>query len=157
MSLLEKEICHYTETIWHTLLGQTVSLAPDSSHWAESEEIMVCCVDISGSWEGTVALHYPIPLARKAAACMFDQTPETITQDQIQSIMNELGNMTAGNIKGLMEDPCHLSLPTLMSEKDYPLDFCQSDVASQYVFQCMDSNFAISIKSKNHTPPPLLH
>lgn len=156
MSFLEREICHYTETIWNTLLGRTANLEPNASLPPE-DDLMVCSVDISGSWTGTVAMHFPVTLARKTAACMFDQSPENISPDQIQSALNELGNMTAGNIKALLEDPCKLSLPTIKNGKDYPLNSDQNESICPYMFRCMGSTFAVSVRNKGSDVPHLAH
>ncbi|NIQ01639.1 MAG: chemotaxis protein CheX, partial [Nitrospinaceae bacterium] len=53
----------------------------------------------------------PIPLARQAAAIMFQLQEDTAGPEEIQDAFGELANITGGNIKALLPEPSYLSLP----------------------------------------------
>src|SRR4029450_7757910 len=66
-------------------------------------------VQISGGWEGTVLVSCPEALAQRVAGVMFDT--ESASDDEIRDALGEVANMTAGNVKALVESYCRLSLP----------------------------------------------
>ena len=72
-------------------------------------------VQISGGWEGTVLVSCPEALAQRVAGVMFD-TPEA-SDDEIRDALGEVANMTAGNVKALVESYCRLSLPAVCRHK----------------------------------------
>lgn len=109
------------------------------------------CVQIMGSWQGTVALLCPMPLARKASAIMFGVEEETAGTEEIQDALGELANMTGGNIKSLLPEPCYLSLPAV-AVTDYGLRIPGSELVTEVTFQCQGYQFVVSLLKRVDTP-----
>jgi len=80
---------------------------------SDGESILAGCVHISGEWEGAVTLDCPSELAKKVASIMFSLTEDELSSDLIQDALGELTNMTRGNLKSLLPEPCYLSLPAV--------------------------------------------
>ncbi|NIU96806.1 MAG: hypothetical protein GWN57_11105, partial [Nitrospinaceae bacterium] len=72
MQNIENQIREYTRSIWKSILGlQVHPTEEDFTPPGKKEPMIAGCVQIMGEWKGTVALSCPIPLARQAAAIMF--------------------------------------------------------------------------------------
>jgi chemotaxis protein CheX len=110
------EIQRYTTDIWEQILGLEVTPTQDSFNPAEKGITLVGCVQIMGSWEGSVELLCPAELAKKAASIMFGTNMNETSQEDIKDALGELTNMTGGNIKSIVHDEdqqCYLSLPAV--------------------------------------------
>src|SRR5439155_874493 len=75
-------------------------------------------VQISGGWDGTVLVSCAEDLARRVAATMFDVDESTTTDDEIRDALGEVANMTAGNVKALVESYCRLSIPMVAEGRE---------------------------------------
>lgn len=69
-------------------------------------------IEIAGSWNGVIVLHATSDFAELLAKRMFDLGEEcAATADQIGDCMREATNITAGNLKTVLPEPCSLSIP----------------------------------------------
>ncbi|PIQ98181.1 MAG: hypothetical protein COV67_00190 [Nitrospinae bacterium CG11_big_fil_rev_8_21_14_0_20_56_8] len=150
MQFMEDEICQYTVDIWKQILGLEVHRTQEEFLPDGSEGTLSGCVQIMGSWDGTVMLTCPLPLARKAAAIMFGTNEETASKDEIQDALGELANMTGGNIKSLLHTPeqeCYLSLPAVAVANQH-LRVPGSEQVTQITFQHQNHRFVVSLLKK---------
>lgn len=147
MQFYEAEICQYTESIWKSILGLDVKKTEEEFCPPAGENIMAGCVHISGEWEGAVTLDCPIELAEKVASLMFQLTADELSPDLIQDALGELTNMTGGNIKSLLPEPCYLSLPAVtLAERGFKVP--GSELTSAVTFKCWGYKFKVSILKK---------
>jgi len=147
MQFIEKEICEYTESIWKSILSLDVKPAQNGSGDSENNYELAGCVQITGAWNGTVTMHYPMALAKQVAAIMFDLHGEPVENELIQDALGELTNMTGGNIKSLLPEPCFLSLPAVAVTKS-AMRIPGSELVSKITFQCNGENFQVSLLKK---------
>ncbi|MBC8286798.1 MAG: chemotaxis protein CheX [Nitrospinae bacterium] len=147
MQLYETEICEYTESIWKNILDLEVKKIEENYCPAEGESILAGCVHISGEWEGTIALDCPAELAKKITSIMFKLTEDELSSDLIQDALGELTNMTGGNIKSLLPEPCYLSLPAV-TMTEYGLKIPGSELITTVTFKCWGYKFKVSILKK---------
>lgn len=70
-------------------------------------------VGIDGAWRGTLVLRVGPALGRRLAAAMFERDVTAITDEDLRDAVGELGNMIAGNVKGLLAGEATLTLPTV--------------------------------------------
>jgi len=132
MGDFESEICQYTESIWKSILDL---------------DVLAGCVHISGEWDGAVSLDCPAELAQKVASIMFKMTDEEVTPDLVQDALGELTNMTGGNIKSLLPEPCYLSLPAVTMTQ-HGLRIPGSELVTSVTFQCWGYKFKVSVLKK---------
>lgn len=144
----EQELCQFTETIWKSILDLEVTRSPKVFKPSNLENTLCSCVHIMGEWEGTVAVHCPVTLARKVAGIMFSEPEDETDSSEIQDALGELANMTGGNIKSLLPEPCYLSLPTV-AVTQFGLRIPGSSPLTQVTFECANNLFAVSILTKN--------
>ncbi|MBT5549088.1 MAG: chemotaxis protein CheX [Nitrospina sp.] len=147
MEHFEAEICQYTESIWKSILDLDVKKTEEEFCPLGGESILAGCVHISGEWEGVIALDCPIELAKKVASIMFKVTDDEVTSDLVQDALGELTNMTGGNIKSLLPEPCFLSLPTVTMTQ-HGLRIPGSKLETSVNFQCWGYKFKVSILKK---------
>jgi hypothetical protein len=115
MRISEQDISGVTEVVWGSMLELDVRPCP---MWASDVEDsrLVASVAIRGAWSGTVELACPPALVREAAAVVFGIAPEEASGAQLREAIAELTNMTAGNLKALLPEPCELGLPAVADE-----------------------------------------
>ncbi|MFQ5451066.1 MAG: chemotaxis protein CheX [Nitrospinaceae bacterium] len=144
MQFIENEICEYTENIWKSTLALEAKPTQDEYNPGKQKDFLAGCVQITGSWEGTVAIHCPMSLARQVAAIMFSLEENSIDKEQIQDALGELANMTGGNIKSLLPEPCYLSLPAVALTSS-ALRIPGSELLTKVTFECNGNHFLVSL------------
>ena len=105
--------------VWESMLNlpltrfsvESVALRPE----------IASCVQICGTWSGTVLLEFGSGLARSAAAAFLGVPEPEVDEDAIRDAAGELANITAGSVKGLLQSPTQLSLPTVVTGEDFKL------------------------------------
>jgi CheY-specific phosphatase CheX len=147
MENFESEVCQYTENIWKSILDLDVKKTIEEYCPLEGESILAGCVHITGKWEGAVTLDCPMDLAQKVASIMFKMADDEITEDLIQDALGELTNMTGGNIKSLLPEPCYLSLP-VVTMTQHGLRNPGSELITCVTFQCWGYRFKVSVLKK---------
>ena len=147
MQLYESEICEYSKSIWKNILELDVKKIEEDYDPPDGESILVGCVHISGEWEGAVTLDCPAELARKVATIMFQLTEDELSSDLIQDALGELTNMTGGNLKSLLPEPCYLSLPAV-SMTEHRLKIPGSELITKVSFKCWGFKFKVSVLKK---------
>jgi chemotaxis protein CheX len=108
----DEQIVGITQDVWSSFTGKGLGSAPEEVA-PEAGDLTVGRVAVTGGWQGCVLLTCPTPLARAAAAAMFDLPAEKLTDDEVADAVGELTNMIGGNIKGLLPGPSRLSMPAV--------------------------------------------
>jgi CheY-specific phosphatase CheX len=124
MQQLDVAIDGIVATVWESMLG--IGIAPDESihalgHEPLGEHTYAGIVQISGAWDGAVAVQCSDHMARHAAQRMFSLEHGDVSVADLQDALGELTNMTGGNIKALLPEPCTLGLPVVVEGADYRL------------------------------------
>lgn len=147
MQFIEKEICDYTESIWQSILS--LKAIPDSNSNGNSDNdfALAGCIHITGAWEGTVTIDFPMSLAKQVASIMFSLSDDEVDSSLIQDALGELTNMTGGNIKSLLPEPCYLSLPAV-AFTDSNMRVPGSEMVTNVMFKCSGENFRVSLLKK---------
>jgi chemotaxis protein CheX len=117
---VEDEVFKLAQVLWETMLGLTIERSDDRS-LPEQGGGLCACVQIVGSWEGSVLLRCDSALARHLAASALKEDPQQLTAADVQDALGELANILAGNIKMLLPRPSRLSLPVVVDGASYEL------------------------------------
>ena len=162
MQQFESEIIHYTEDIWKSILDLDVKKSEDTFCNQGGESILAGFVQITGSWEGAVALDRPVELSKKVASIMFQLKEDETTADLIEDGLGELTNIR--EIQLLPEKPihhmlfqgyaCHIQVMrfmgfyhTISSANFYPAPYGNSCKFSMFFFSSQLKTSALNIKS----------
>ncbi len=150
--IAENDICSMVQAIWETVLDLPACPCPEAALPARCERTVAGCVQITGPWEGTVAIHCGADTARRAAGIMFGLSPEETGLSDVQDAMGELANMVGGNLKGLMPEGCQLSLPTVVEGSDFTLRVPGSRPVTRTAFSCDGRPMLVSLLERLEEP-----
>jgi chemotaxis protein CheX len=147
MEFSKQDLGQIVTDIWSSMLGFPVQ--------ARSEPVEVngtrhlsASVQISGGWDGTVLVSCAEGLARKVAASMFDSDEGVTSDDEIRDALGEVANMTAGNVKALVESYCRLSLPMVAEGRELAISIPGSRVIAEASFDCADAPLTVEVYEK---------
>ena len=144
MLVLEDDLTALTGGVFEAFLGMAAEPAvPDPN---ATGPVYTSSVAISGGWDGSVSIIIPVPLARAAAAAMFGMGDDELGNEEVADSVGELANIIGGNIKGMIEEPCSLSLPMVAVGSDY-----QVSVPGTELLQ------SVSLYSEGHTFQVTVH
>lgn len=148
MSTTDTQVGGLLEEVWSSVLSMeaTPTPSPDGAAARPSTvRIVSACVQISGSWEGAVALQCSDSAARSATAAMFGVEASAATEDEIKDAVGELVNIVGGNFKGLVGGECKLSLPTVAIGFDLSLSHPGSKCERELWFESGGEPITLSI------------
>jgi chemotaxis protein CheX len=107
--------------------------------------VLTVCVRISGSWEGEVQLHCPLPLARLIAAAIYQVNTDKADNDEILDALSELIHIVGGNLKALLPQPVTLSLPSLQDPTNSAYSTPQWPVVCQLTLMSEGQPFVVTL------------
>ncbi|MBX9790470.1 MAG: chemotaxis protein CheX [Pirellulales bacterium] len=139
------EVGQLIETVWTVVLGcdvRPVSVPTDSQR---TTNVLAGIVEITGAWEGVVALECPLEFVRQAAATMFEVEPALLTSDQLEDALGELTNIVGGNFKALLPASAHLGLPAVVKNSVRNHALAGATVLEQLAFETSGFVFVLSI------------
>src|SRR5690349_2336129 len=136
MQLSENDLREVVESVWTAMPG--LELVPADHGYSRDVESrnLTGTVQITGEWQGAVMVDLPEKLARDAASAMFGMEPDELGEDEVLDALGEVANMIGGNVKGLIEGECKLSLPTIAEGGDFRVAVPGSSTSVLLVFDC---------------------
>lgn len=109
MLIAEQDCRHIVDNMCIAILENPTSPAVAFTEPLQAEDGLGGYVQITGAWEGAVALWCPWALLHQAASHMFGS--ETTSDEDRRDALCEMTNMIGGSVKALLPEPCTLSLP----------------------------------------------
>lgn len=110
------EVGQLIETIWTVVLDCSVQSIPLPAGGQDLTDSLTGMIEITGAWEGIVALECPRGFVRQAASLVFEMEPDLVTRDQLEDTLCELTNIIGGNFKALLPPSTHLGLPAVAED-----------------------------------------
>jgi CheY-specific phosphatase CheX len=134
---IERDIEGITRSIWETVFNLPLVVRPGEATGdaAAGTSTLTGCIHIDGAWRGAVLLQCPVSLAASLAAALFDSGGEP-SIDEMRDTLGELTNMLAGNIKALLPEPSHISLPAVAGGSDYQLSVTRTTPVAVVRLSC---------------------
>jgi len=131
MQFFENKIKEYAEFAWSTL---DLKITPSSGQFKGNS--ITANIQISGQWQGVIALTIEHDLAQQLAVKMFSIEKGQVTDEEINDALSEMINIIGGNLKSLLPQPNQLSLP-MVDLKGTGTHFPFTEQRSQVVFDCV--------------------
>ncbi len=148
MQFCEEEIYRITETVWNSILGLEIGRRKEPLPEQTGARFLTGCVQITGAWHGAFRLDCPFSLARRIAAIMFRFETTQTSEDDIRDALGEVANITGGNVKGLLPEPCRLALPVVVVDgSGYALHLAGSRIVTQINLECEQEPFRVTLLS----------
>jgi chemotaxis protein CheX len=120
VTLLEHDLISLTDAIWTSVFAtEAVPVAASYAKEYLGGHTMTAAVTITGGWEGAVSFTFPEPLCHRLAQDMFGLTADELTSGEICDAIGELANIAGGNVKGMIDATCQLSLPMVTEGVHY--------------------------------------
>lgn len=119
----------------------------DSAALPESD-LLMAAVHIAGQWTGSVVLALSEPVARRAASAMLQMPLDEVADADMKDVATELANMIGGNLKTLLPGPSFLSLPTIVSGRDFGMQVRNAETLDDVVLACEAGPIGIRLFSK---------
>jgi len=141
----EERVGKAIETIWTTMLGIPANANQIMMVSRLKASTLTGCIHITGAWQGAIKLECSGALARRVAAIMFAADVCDVTPDQINDALGELTNIIGGNIKALLPEPSHLSMPAVTEGTDYLFSVPGSRPTVQMSFTCEGKPFQVTV------------
>jgi CheY-specific phosphatase CheX len=145
MQFTEGDLTEVVRSVWDAMLGLTLLPATQAYETTSDGRYLTGCVQITGSWEGAVMIDLPEALARDAAAAMFGCETADLSDDEVLDALGEIANMVGGNVKGMIDGDCKLSLPTVAEGADFRIAVPGSGVQTLLVFDCAGKPFQVKL------------
>lgn len=142
MEFKREDVDQVVQDIWSGMLGLSV-VGHEGEIEMSGERGISALVQVTGEWEGAVAVNCSEGLGRVAATTMFGIESGEVTEADIHDAMGEIANMTAGNIKGYIEGYCRLSLPTVTGGARMSISMPGSRVVSSVAYDCSGHSFSV--------------
>lgn len=120
---MQSDIQEIAHMIWATLFDFPLQSAADAE--LGDGPTVTSFVHIDGAWQGVVMLQCPMALAVTLTSSMFDGSvssgggpPPEVPEADVRDALGEIANIVSGNVKALLPEPCHLSLPAVALGSD---------------------------------------
>lgn len=144
MFIDDEFVSELTRMVWNTVLGLEVWQKPNPTAGPEDQETVTTFVDISGAWEGSIALSFSGAFGRRMAATMLACSEAEATPTSVKDALGELANVLGGNVKGILPGPCKLSLP-----KVQPLTHEPGERLRRLCFECDGGTFSVTVLARS--------
>lgn len=150
MSIHDVDLDRIAQEIWSTVLGVTLQHTPAERAHPAGAEIVTGTVQITGDWNGVVAIECSSALARSAATAMFDTETHVLSPDDLRDSIGELANMAGGNVKSLLGSSCELTLPAVTVGRDYHVSIPGSRQVNCHKFDCEGELLIVSTLERHN-------
>lgn len=131
----DEPIEQIVQSVFATMLE--VDVARTDSSCMPEHESTVASIHISGAWTGTVLLALPPELGRAAAAAMLQVSHDDLSDVDVGDTAAELVNMIGGNLKSLLPAPSFLSLPTIVTGRQFGMHIHDAELLDEVFMTSM--------------------
>jgi chemotaxis protein CheX len=139
------ELVGAVDEIFGAMAG--IQLAPCAAVVAPDQDTtyITSAVQIVGGWQGAVRLDMDLELARRVCANLMAVDANDLSPQDICDAAGELANMTGGSIKSLCAPNCGLSLPSVVSGRNYEFSIPQGTLVQASSFRHQSGVLTVSI------------
>ncbi len=114
----------------------------------ETHDGLIASIQITGEWEGSMVLVLPLDAVQIVTEAMLGIPIEEQTGTDQEDVAAELVNVVGGNLKGVLPGPSALSLPTVISGKDFTLRVPGAKCIDNATMSCGDGLVHSSVYQK---------
>ena len=148
MDISQEDIAQIVTDIWATMLALEIKVRTVPVREVEGGRQVSASVQVTGEWEGAIAINCPEAVGRKVAAAMFGVEDGQVSEADVHDAIGEVANMAAGNVKGLVSGYSRLSLPTVTEGTRLSISMPGSRVVRRAAFDCGLDAFSVIVLEK---------
>ncbi|NUQ00316.1 MAG: chemotaxis protein CheX [Armatimonadetes bacterium] len=135
-------------TLFNTMLGCGVQRGEVTvAHESGEPQHLVALIGLNGPARGTVAVSLPISTSLAVAGRLLGEAPSMVNDD-VADALAEIANMIAGGAKAKLSGdgkPIDLSLPTVVTGRDYQVVYPTGAVWLDVPFTCELGSFSLRV------------
>ena len=150
VAVYDEVIEQIAQSVFVTML-EIELIRTDSASLPETD-LLLAAVHIAGEWTGSVVLALSEPVARHAASRMLQMPIDDVVDADLKDTASELANMIGGNLKSLLPSPSFLSLPTIVSGRDFGLQVRDAELLDDVVLACEAGPIGVRLFAKIAAP-----
>lgn len=141
---MEDQIFEIVEHVWRAFVGMDLARRDALPGGEAGGYFLVASIAIEGAWEGEAALFCSEPLAHRMAAHLFEMAPADVGPDEVRETLGEISNIIGGNLKRLLPEPCHLSIPVVGYERNLKAHAARITAhAASKVLACCETEYVV--------------
>ena len=113
---VKAEIREVLKRIWENTLELTL-VEESRGNPSGGSAARLTAIEIKGAWSGCLTMRFSEELAQEITRRMFDLSRDTHpSEQQLLDCLKEIANVTGGNLKTILPEPCELSLPRVENQ-----------------------------------------
>lgn len=136
------------QAVFSTMLG--IDLVRVDEPAPPDQELLLATVHIAGQWTGSVVLGLTPAAAICCAAAMLQMAEADVNEADERDVASELANMIGGNLKSVLPAPSYLSLPTIVSGREFGMHVRDAELCDDVVLACDAGLVSIRLYAKRH-------
>jgi chemotaxis protein CheX len=113
VSLSEDDLRGIVWQVWTAYLHIAPEMQTAAEPMADTADV-TASIGLAGAWNGLAVLRCGLPGAGVMTGAMLDIEAAAAGPDDCADALGELVNILAGNVKSLLPQPSHLSLPQVV-------------------------------------------
>ena len=132
------DVAQITSDLFVAMLSMPFDAKP-SDDLEVSGDALEACVKITGEWTAELRVLCPTDLVSRIACTMYGTTEEDLEAEEARDALGEVANVVGGNVKGIINGECALSLPCVGQPRE------RDDQGLWLTFKCDDSPITIAL------------
>lgn len=119
-AIIESALCEITNRIWAHMLNSEVALV-GHGHERKFVPELGAVVRVSGEWNGIIEILSSFIVGENIACRIFDiKVGDRVEASLVLDALKEFANITGGNLKTVLPEPCVLSIPEMLKSVSEP-------------------------------------
>lgn len=127
------------DDLFSSMFDTTVELI-DTPFDATDPDSYQAAIRINGDWKAELRVIASRPLAESIAQSMFATEVSDLSEDEIFDALGEIANVIGGNVKGIVDQECNLSLPCVGKLQEAAP---HGDISQTY--RCFEDDLRVSL------------
>ena len=127
------------DDLFTSMFDTSVELV-DGPFDAHAPDSFQAAIRINGDWKAELRVIASRGLAESIAQSMFDADVSELSEEEILDALGEIANVIGGNVKGIVDQECSLSLPCVGKIDDTAR---RGDVSQ--IYRCFEDDLRVSL------------
>jgi chemotaxis protein CheX len=139
------DLAQIVDSVFETMLNLRVE--PGTVLWFASDDRVTAAVHLSGPWNGSVLIECDTTQACRLAGRFLSIEPPKTLDNDVRDVLGELANMIGGNLKSMLCQGMHLSMPMVIDGSDYSFRVCGAVLHERLPLNSHEGPFWVTILS----------
>ncbi len=123
-----------------TSMFETSAELIDGPFDATDPDSFQAAIRINGDWKAELRVIASRGLAESIAQSMFGAEPSELSEEEVLDALGEIANVIGGNVKGIVDQECSLSLPCVGKLEETAQ---RGDVS--HIYRCFEDDLRVSL------------